>query len=172
MIGKYTRVNCCSNEHELVVKNAKPNPCCTNSRVRYDYEPMLESTRVRKALCEGYIRPGLSSNPCNGFNGTSTGGGGGGPVNLSANTQNPGQIPTQVRTRPASDTTALLGVQTLNAATNEANPDTRFSKYFPELPPAPIDIICPERIPNPAPPDRVCIPQTLFAPSVPGGPIA
>jgi hypothetical protein len=179
MIGKYSRIKYCSNEHELIVKNAKPNPCCTDSRVRYDYEPMLESTRVRKSLCVGYIRPGPSSSDCRGVGGNgdgdgSGGGSGGGPVNLMGSTQNPGQNPIQVRTRPASETTALVGAITLNAASNASNPDTRFSQYFPEIPPAPIGIICPERIPNPAPPtrDRFCVPQTLFAPSVPGGPIA
>jgi hypothetical protein len=71
-----------------------------------------------------------------------------------------------VRTVAASETTALLGIQTLNAATDATNPDTRFAQYFPELPPAPISKICPERYPNPAPVrDRFCIPQATFASS-------
>jgi hypothetical protein len=183
MIGKYTRLTCCNNEQELIVKNPRPmNNCCSTSRTKYDYVPMTESIRARAALCIGYVRPGLPSSDCTPF--VSSGGAtstintetttSNGPVNLLGSTQNPGQNPVQVRTRPASETTALAGIITLNAATDESNPDTRFSMYFPETPPPPLSKICPERIPNPAPPtrDRFCFQGSLFAPSVPGGPIA
>jgi hypothetical protein len=69
-----------------------------------------------------------------------------------------------VRARPASETTAFLGEQSLAQATNVTNPDTRFEQYFRPQPPL---LECPERIPNPvvAPP---CIaPPQVFEPSVP-----
>jgi hypothetical protein len=56
----------------------------------------------------------------------------------------------------------------LNAASNAFNPDARFQQYFPEFVPAPLSVVCPERIPNPVTVrDRGCVPQGLFAPSVP-----
>ena len=182
MIGKYTRLTCCNNEQELIVKNARANPCCTNSPTRYDYVPLPESIRARASLCSGYIRPGSSVSVCSNytFNGasgsenTSTISTTNPPVNLLGSQQNPGQNPIFVGTRPASETSALAGTITLAAATDISNPDTRFHMYFLPTPPPPLSKICPERIPNPAPPsrDRFCVQGSLFAPSVPGGPIA
>ena len=118
MIGKYTRLHCCNNEQELIVKNARPSICCTNSPTKYDYVPLPESIRARAALCTGYIRPGLPSSDCaiyvgnSAGDGTGSGSGGGGegtdisPVNLQGSQQNPGQNPVLVRTRPSSEMTA------------------------------------------------------------------
>lgn len=76
--------------------------------------------------------------------------------------------PVAVRSRTAGEQTQLVGVQTLAAASNVADPERRFQQYFPESIPAPLSVVCPERIPNPVTVrDRGCVPQALFAPSVP-----
>ncbi len=153
-------------------------PYCPPERVQlYDangnyVEPrnaIPESLRLRAQVdaCPMYVRPGLSSATCvpggeEGDSGSSTGA-------ISSITSTPGTTaPVEVRTRTAGEFTELLGIQVLNAANNRFNPDTRFQQYFPETVPAPERVVCPERIPNPVPArETVCIPQTLFAPSVP-----
>ncbi len=141
-------------------------------------EPLPESLRIRNQLCIPYVYvpPGRGSSCAPQFV-SGAGGSGGGMGSTGAtgttNANLPGlpayiDAPVMVRTVAASETTALLGAQVLNAARNAENPDTRFAQYFPEQPPFPIEKVCPERYPNPAPVrDRFCVPQGMFAPSVP-----
>jgi hypothetical protein len=125
---------------------------------------MPESIRLRQQVetCTPYIRPGLPSSRC-----VPGGEEGGNPG--TSNVGSPGTYaPVEVRTRTAGEYTTLLGTQALNAASNAFNPDARFQQYFPEFVPAPLSVVCPERIPNPVTVrDRGCVPQGLFAPSVP-----
>lgn len=65
----------------------------------------------------------------------------------------------QVGTTLASVTTQYKATQVLNNASDPYDPATRFAQYFPPQPPVPP---CPERIPNPAPPDRPCVPNMRF----------
>lgn len=145
------------------------------------YLGLPESIRIRNQLCAPYVYvpPGRSSSCSTQYD---QGGSVGSTAAISTtgvsittvtNATIPGQpvyidAAVLVRTVAASETTALLGIQALNAATDATNPDTRFAQYFPEQPPIPLSKICPERYPNPAPVrDRFCIPQGTFAPSVP-----
>lgn len=130
-----------------------------------------ESVRLRSQVeaCTPYIRLGPSSSKCvpGGEEGDNPGTDPG-PTNPSALSTPGTYAPIEVRTRTAGEYVQLLGVQTLNAASNVFNPDTRFQQYFPETIPAPLSVVCPERIPNPVTVrDRGCIPQAMFAPSVP-----
>jgi hypothetical protein len=164
----------CSQFGEAVVST---EVCCATV-IPTSRSVLPESLRIRNQLCTPYvyIPPGRSS-ACTGSVGSTGPMDPGimiGPTESPVSTTNP-IIPGQpvymegailVRTVAASETTALLGIQTLNAATDATNPDTRFAQYFPELPPAPMSKICPERYPNPAPVrDRFCIPQATFASS-------
>jgi hypothetical protein len=138
---------------------------CTSSCTTYT---IPESLRLRQQVdaCPMYIRLGSSSSLC--VPGESTPG-----VEDQSAQAVQGTAPVEVKTFSAGEYISLLGAQTLNAANNSFNPDTRFQQYFPETVPAPLSVTCPERVPNPVTVrDRGCIPQALFAPSVPGGPIA
>jgi len=63
---------------------------------------------------------------------------------------------------PASGTTQSIQTAVLFAGNNPYNPATRFTQYFPRLPPPPP---CPVAVPNPGyvPP---CVPPTMFRGSV------
>lgn len=122
-----------------------------------------ESIRLRAQIetCTPYIRLGPSSTRC--IPGGEEGGNPG--VTTVPETS---YAPVVVRTRTAGEQTQLVGTQTLAAASNVADPERRFQQYFPESIPAPLSVVCPERIPNPVTVrDRGCVPQALFAPSVP-----
>ncbi len=143
------------------------------------HSTLPESIRIRNELCRPYVYvPPERGSSCSAvFAGGDDVGGTTGTMGATGASGTNAAIPGQpvyidaailVRTVAASETTALLAAQTLNAATDATNPDTRFAQYFPEQPPAPMSKICPERYPNPAPVrDRFCIPQGTFAPSVP-----
>lgn len=166
MYQKYSRF-CCSEQRLPTVIGS--DRCCNPRPPPYldsegeIVEPRVaipESVRVRSQVCIPYVRPGRSSTLCApGQEETPT----------PAEEGTPGtEAPVEVRTTAASEYTSLLGEQTLNAATNISNPDTRFQQYFPEQPPIPLEIICPERIPNPVTVrDRFCVPQGVFAASTP-----
>jgi hypothetical protein len=157
--------------------------CCATvipTSTSSSYVSLPESIRIRNQLCTPYVYvpPGRGSSCSSLYNGgavgaTGTAGTTGTTGAAGTNAAIPGQpvyidAAILVRTVAASETTALLAAQTLNAATDATNPDTRFAQYFPEQPPAPMSKICPERYPNPARVrDRFCIPQGTFAPSVP-----
>lgn len=65
-----------------------------------------------------------------------------------------------VASTPASLTTQYKAAQVATTASDPYDPATRFAQYFPPQPPgAPCN---PERIPNPAPPERPCVPITRF----------
>ncbi len=174
---KYSRYRC-------IEQLAPPLPagtyCCPYRPPLFDEtgkpyerrEAVPESVRLRTQLCTPYVRPGYSSSKC-------IPGGSEGNTTQTAQAQaqalgTPGtEAPVPVRTFSAGEYVQLLGAQVLNAASNAANPDARFQQYFPETIPAPLSVVCPERVPNPATVrDRGCVAQTLFAPSVEGGPIA
>lgn len=146
-------------------------PTSTNTT----YSALPESVRIRNELCRPYVYvpPGRGSSCSSLYNNGGSIGENGATSTNGTNAAIPGQpayidAPVLVRTVAASETTALLGIQTLNAARDTTNPDTRFAQYFPEQPPIPLSKICPERYPNPARvQDRFCIPQGTFAPSVP-----
>jgi hypothetical protein len=109
-----------------------------------------------------YIRPGISSANClpGGEEGENGGGGNLGTPGTAA--------PVEVRSLSAGEYIQLVAAQTLNAASNASNPETRFQQYFPESVPAPLSVVCPERIPNPVTVrDRFCVPQAMFAASTP-----
>jgi hypothetical protein len=173
MLQKYSR-RCCAQEQQVPVVSACPCPCdCPPTSVPIDTltekrkEAVPESIRLRRQVdtCPMYVRPGPASSLCvpGGEEGTS-----------STSVGSPGTAaPVEVKTFSAGEYVSLLGAQTLNAANNAFNPDRRFRQYFPETVPAPERVVCPERVPNPVTVrDRGCIPQALFAPSVPGGPTA
>ena len=166
MLQKYSRF-CCKDTAPIAVSTST---CCPTAAPRVDTrsETVPESIRLRQQVdrCPMYIRPGPSS-ACvpNGTQNTQ------GAQSTLGST--PGTAPVEVKTFSAGEYMSLLGAQTLNAASNSFNPDTRFQQYFPETVAAPLRVVCPERIPNPVVVrDRGCIPQGIFAPSVPGGPIA
>ena len=164
----------CSQFGEAVVST---EVCCA-TMIPTSNTVLPESLRIRNQLCTPYVYvpPGRSS-ACSSVYTDSSSSSVSSMMNVVTMDLTPtnAMIPGQpvymegailVRTVAASETTALLGIQTLNAATDATNPDTRFAQYFPELPPAPISKICPERYPNPAPVrDRFCIPQGTFASS-------
>lgn len=161
MRQKYSRF-CCNDVAPII----STSTCCPTVIPRVDTrsETIPESLRLRQQVdaCPMYIRPGFPSSTCIPGEGQSNAEG------------TPGTTaPVEVKTFSAGEYISLLGAQTLNAASNSFNPDTRFQQYFPETVPAPLSVVCPERIPNPVTVrDRGCIPQAVFAPSVPGGPIA
>jgi hypothetical protein len=166
MLNKYPRL-CCSDRQSLILAKPHVASCCGVGRsatIDNIHTSLPESIRVRAQLCSPYVAPGYSSSKC--IPGASD--------SAASITVSPGtDAPVAVRTFSASEYTQLLGIQTLNAATNIANPDARFQQYFPETTPAPLSVVCPERVPNPATVrDRGCVAQSLFAPSVEGGPIA
>jgi hypothetical protein len=173
MLQKYSRF-CCNDAAPIA---APTSSCCPTAAPRVDTrsETVPESIRLRRQVdtCPMYIRPGPSSSLCvpggeEGSQGAQTQ-----PQPQIQTQGTPGAAPVEVKTFSAGEYMSLLGAQTLNAANNAFNPDTRFQQYFPETVPAPERIVCPERIPNPVVVrDRGCIPQAVFAPSVPGGPIA
>jgi hypothetical protein len=177
MFQKYSR-RCCPEQSQTSVVSACPCPCPpinpiidpVTGHIIKPIESVPESIRLRRQVdtCPMYIRPGPASSLC--VPGGEEGGNSGGVGTLGS----PGTAaPVEVKTFSAGEYLSLLGAQTLNAASNAFNPDRRFQQYFPETVPAPERVVCPERIPNPVPVrDSGCVPQTLFAPSVPGGPIA
>lgn len=114
-----------------------------------------ESIRMETARCPTYIIPcGQSSSPC---------------INdPGARCTTTSKVPVSNLTLSSSEYIAQIREQTLFAATDPANPETRFEQYFRPKPPQPDDlIICPERIPNPAPPERPCVGFSRFAGSTP-----
>jgi hypothetical protein len=175
MLQKYSR-RCCPEQAIPVVSPYCPCPPITpiidpvTGQIVKPNESVPESIRLRRQVdaCPMYVRPGPASSLC-------VPGGEEGETPQTQTTQTtPGTTaPVEVKTFSAGEYLSLLGAQTLNAASNAFNPDRRFQQYFPETVPAPLSVVCPERIPNPVTVrDRGCIPQALFAPSVPGGPIA
>jgi hypothetical protein len=178
MLQKYSRV-CCPEAAPVV---SVPCPCPTKPLIDpttgYVIKPkesVPESIRLRRQVdaCPMFIRPGPSSSLCVPGGEEGEGQGQGQPTQNTLGIGTPGTAPVEVKTFSAGEYMSLLGAQTLNAANNSFNPDTRFQQYFPETVPAPERVVCPERIPNPVTVrDRGCVPQALFAPSVPGGPIA
>jgi hypothetical protein len=169
MFQKYSHTKTCCPERPKV----PTAPYCPPSKpVDFDERnraAIPESIRIRSQLCTLYVQPGKSSATC--IPGGEEGGNSGSSVSSTAIP--PGtDAPVEVRTRSAGEYIQLLGAQVLNASSNISNPDARFQQYFPESIPAPLSVVCPERIPNPVTVrDRGCVPQALFAPSVPGGPI-
>jgi hypothetical protein len=169
MLHKYSK-QCCAEPRLPTVIGT--NVCCPRVYVPPQFneqgepyerkEAIPESMRVRSQLCASYVRPGRSSATC--IPGGDEGGNPG-----TANIGAPGtDAPVEVRTLSASEYLALQAAQTLNAASNATNPDARFQQYFPESIPAPLRVVCPERYPNPARlRDRFCVPQGVFASSVP-----
>ena len=118
-----------------------------------------ESVRQRGLVeCLTYVRTNTSSSGCAIYEGAD--GGNNAPVNAYT------VAPVTVRTQPASATTALRAAQTLAAASNQNNPDTRFEQYFRPRFAAPLVAVCPERIPNRDPPGpnpvRNCIPNNRY----------
>jgi hypothetical protein len=166
MFQKYSHAKTCCPERPKVPTDPycpPPQPELFEDRNR---AALSESIRIRSQLCTPYLRLGRSSATC--IPGGEEGGNPGSSAAIPPGTD----APVEVRTRSAGEYIQLLGAQVLNASSNISNPDARFKQYFPESIPAPLSVVCPERIPNPVPVrDTVCVPQTLFAPSVPGGPI-
>ncbi len=172
MFQKYSHARTCCPERPKVptapyCPPSRPPPIYdTEGNILPPRESVPESIRIRSQLCTPYLRPGKSSATC--IPGGEEGGNPGSSAAIPPGTD----APVEVRTRTAGEYIQLLGVQVLNASSNISDPDARFKQYFPESVPAPLSVVCPERIPNPVPVrDTVCVPQTLFAPSVPGGPI-
>lgn len=130
-------------------------------------ESVPESIRARAQLCDPYINLGRSSRVC--LPGDEEDRNVEGVLGDDNRNGRPGtNAPIEVRTISSSEYVSLIAAQTLSAASNAADPDTRFAQYFPETILAPERVVCPERIPNPATVrDRGCVPQSLFAPSVP-----
>jgi hypothetical protein len=154
----FTRYRCCSENRLPVVTTT----CCPPARVPDSVSAMPESVRMQIERCTPYIRTGPTSFPCVGGPGSSTG-----SVVIGTT-----DAPVQVRSVAASETTRLRGVEVLNQLQNIDNPDTRFQQYFPKQPIAPERVLCPERLPPSNAPrgpaaDRGCVPQNMFAPSVP-----
>lgn len=117
-----------------------------------------ESVRLERNRCGEYTVPcGTSTNPCISNPGTRC---------LTTSS-----APVSNLTLPASEYVAQLRQQTLYAATNPANPATRFEQYFRPKPPQPNDLaFCPERLPNkdPITPDRPCVGNGRYQGSTPG----
>ncbi len=168
MFDKYPRFCCAENTNNANNTNTRFVPACCPIRPS-KAAAIPESVRSRTALCTPYIAPSRSSATC--IPGGEEGGNPG-----TANVGTPGtDAPVEVKTRSAGEYQSLLGIQVLSAANNPftTDPDARFKQYFPPSIPAPLSVTCPERYDNPAPiRDRGCIPQGVFATSVPGGPIA
>lgn len=117
-----------------------------------------ESVRMERERCDLYVVPcGQSSSPC---------------------ISNPGERCTTTSKAPVSNLTlsaseyvAQKRTQVIEAATDPANPATRFEQYFRPLPPQPADLVIgPERLPNKDPirPDPPCVGFSRFAGSTPG----
>lgn len=134
--------------------------CCKEQTVENPTRPyseqgaIPESCRVQMETCPFYtVRVGTSSSPCINNPGQS--------VKIPSNSV----IPIPVQATSASQTTALLRTQAIEAASNPTDPATRFEQYFRPKPPQPP---CPERLPNKDPirPDRPCVGTARFAGSV------
>jgi hypothetical protein len=147
--GKYTYVPrkpqsvCCA-----------PAPIETPTRPYYEQGAIPESLRLRNRQCLYTVPCGTSINPCE---------------NNPGRCLEPSAAPVEVGTVAASTTTALRRDQTLYAASDPTNPNTRFESYFRPLPPQPVDLVVgPERLPNkdPITPDRPCVGTSRFGPSV------
>ncbi len=116
-----------------------------------------ESVRMERNRCGEYTVPcGQSTNPC---------------ISNPGRCTTTSSAPVSNQTLPASEYVAQLRDQTLFAANDPANPDTRFSQYFRPLPPQPDDLVVgPERLPNkdPVRPDPPCVGFSRFQGSTPG----
>ncbi len=167
MFQKYSSIPVCPllSKPPTVPYCPPPRPEKWEDRVR---AALPESVRLRVQVdaCPMYIRPGISSANC--LPGGEEGENGGG-VGNGGNLGTPGTAaPVEVRSLSAGEYIQLVAAQTLNAASNASNPETRFQQYFPESVPAPLSVVCPERIPNPVTVrDRFCVPQAMFAASTP-----
>jgi hypothetical protein len=147
MFQKYSHAKVCCPERPKI----PTAPYCPPSRPPPQYdadgnivpprESVPESIRMRSQLCTPYLRPGKSSSICIPGEDTET------ITSIPPGTD----APVEVRTRSAGEYIQLLGAQVLNASSNISDPDARFKQYFPESIPAPLSVVCPERIPNPVP---------------------
>jgi hypothetical protein len=151
MIGKYSRY-CCTPQPK---RNTEVFCCVpTNEGLRSSiaaHVTLPESIRQRQQLCTPIVLTQPSTQPCWG-------------QTNPERVRTPLEAPVLLRTRPASETTALLGEITLNQSASVVNPDTRFEQYFRPQPPL---LECPERIPNPSVAAPCVAPPQTFEPSVP-----
>lgn len=125
-------------------------PCSLTGIPNQPYSELAavpESVRMERNRCGEYTVPcGQSANPC--------------ISNPGIRCTTTSSAPVSNLTLSASEYVAQLRDQTLYAATNPANPATRFEQYFRPLPPQPAYLVIgPERLPNkdPITPDTPCV---------------
>ncbi len=136
-------------------------PCTQTETPDRPYSELVavpESVRLERMRCREYtVSTGESTNPC--------------ISNPGTRIQTTSSAPVSNLTVSGSEYVAQLRSQTVYAATNPANPVTRFEQYFRPLPPQPADLVMgPERLPNkdPITPDRPCVGFSRYQGSTPG----